>query len=41
MYADVFKILDGTWKGQFLIYEDQKRKAKDKIELENIDADIF
>ncbi len=35
-YANVFKILDGVWKGQFLIFEDQKRLPKDKIELKNI-----
>ncbi len=35
-YADVFKILDGTWKGNFLIYQDQLIKPKDEINLKDI-----
>ncbi|WP_120702387.1 hypothetical protein [Aquimarina sp. AD10] len=35
-YKNVFSILDGTWKGQFLIFEDHKRLSKDKIDLKNI-----
>ncbi|MEW7289735.1 hypothetical protein [Aquimarina sp. 2304DJ70-9] len=35
-YADVFSILDGVWKGQFLIFEDQKRVPKNEIDLKNI-----
>ncbi|MDY8135199.1 hypothetical protein [Aquimarina sp. 2201CG5-10] len=35
-YADVFKELDGVWKGKFLIYEDHQRLPKDKIDLKNI-----
>ncbi|HFA51846.1 MAG TPA: hypothetical protein ENJ95_22750 [Bacteroidetes bacterium] len=41
LYADVYKILDGTWKGQFLIYKDQKRKTKSGIELKDLSAGIF
>jgi len=35
-YTNVFSILDGTWKGQFLIFEDQNRLPKDKVDLKNI-----
>ncbi len=35
-YADVFKILDGTWNGQFIIYEDQQQVPKQEIDLKNI-----
>jgi len=35
-YANVYKILDGTWKGQFKIYTDSKRKQKKAIDLKNI-----
>ncbi len=35
-YANVFSILDGIWKGQFLIFEDQKRVPKSEIDLKNI-----
>lgn len=35
-YKDIFKSLDGTWKGQFLIYEDTKRKKAKQVNLKNI-----
>ena len=35
-YKDVFKSLDGTWKGKFLIYEDTRLRPKDEIELKSI-----
>ncbi|GAA4276009.1 hypothetical protein [Aquimarina mytili] len=35
-YANVYKILDGVWKGNFLIYEDQKQVPKNTIDLKNI-----
>ena len=35
-YAGVFKILDGTWKGQFHIYEDSKRLPADEIDLKKL-----
>ncbi|MEL7001195.1 MAG: hypothetical protein AAFN93_00525 [Bacteroidota bacterium] len=36
IYADVYQPLDGTWKGEFLIYEDTNLKTKDQVELEDI-----
>ena len=35
-FADVYKVLDGTWKGKFLIYQDKALKAKENVELEDI-----
>lgn len=35
-FKDVFKKLDGTWKGTFNIYEDQNPVASGAIELENL-----
>jgi len=35
-YANVFKILDGVWEGQFLIFEDHKRLPAKEIDLKNI-----
>ncbi len=35
-YANVFKILDGRWKGKFLILEDQNLVPKDQLDLKNI-----
>ncbi len=35
-YADVFKNLDGTWKGKFLIFEDSKPVAANKMDLKNL-----
>jgi len=35
-YANVFKVLDGTWKGKFLIYQDEQLKFKSEVELKNI-----
>ncbi|WP_109302179.1 hypothetical protein [Aquimarina sp. AU474] len=35
-YANVFKILDGTWKGEFVIYKDQQQVPKNQIDLKNI-----
>ena len=35
-YKDVFKSLDGTWRGQFLIYEDNKRTKAKQEDLKNI-----
>ncbi|MDH7446188.1 hypothetical protein [Aquimarina sp. 2201CG14-23] len=35
-YTDVFKILDGVWKGEFLIFEDEKQLSINKIDLKNI-----
>jgi len=35
-YTDVYKPLDGVWKGQFLIYEDSDLKLKDQLELMEI-----
>ncbi|NAS32207.1 hypothetical protein GTQ40_14575 [Flavobacteriaceae bacterium R38] len=35
-YKNVFKVLDGTWKGKFLIYQDQQLGAKNSIELKDI-----
>ncbi len=32
-YADVYKLLDGTWKGDFIIYEDTNPKALSDINL--------
>ena len=40
-HADAFKILDGTWKGMFLIYQDQNIVSKTEKELKNISPDIF
>ncbi len=34
--ANVFKILDGRWKGKFLIFEDKNLVPKDQLDLENI-----
>ncbi|MGY6649626.1 hypothetical protein [Wenyingzhuangia sp. IMCC45574] len=35
-YANVFKPLDGTWKGEFVIYEDTSRVQVSGIDLEHI-----
>ena len=35
-YEDVFKSLDGTWKGNFIIYEDTKRQKAKQVDLKNI-----
>jgi hypothetical protein len=35
-YADVFKPLDGTWKGKFEIYEDEARAKKGKRDLKKL-----
>ncbi|MCK8523556.1 hypothetical protein M0D21_18375 [Aquimarina sp. D1M17] len=40
-YKDVFVILDGTWKGEFLIYEDLNPISKDAIDLNNISLSLF
>ncbi len=37
-FADVFKILDGTWEGEFKIYEDSKRLPVEEIDLKNLTA---
>ena len=36
IYTDVFKSLDGTWEGKFIIYEDTKRKKATQVDLKNI-----
>jgi len=35
-YTNVFKILDGHWKGKFLIFEDQNLIPKEQSDLKNI-----
>ncbi len=40
-FADVFKGLDGKWKGEFVIYEDSNLKNAEKIDLENLSHDRF
>ncbi len=35
-YTNVFSILDGHWKGDFLIFEDQNPVPKEHIELKHI-----
>ncbi|WP_271765543.1 hypothetical protein [Aquimarina algiphila] len=35
-YANVFSILDGHWKGDFLIFEDQNPVPKEQLELQHI-----
>jgi len=35
-YKNVYKSLDGTWKGEFIIYEDTKRQKVQRIDLKNI-----
>ena len=39
VFANVFKILDGTWKGEFLIMEDPNPVAKDQVELTHLSID--
>ncbi|GAA4273666.1 hypothetical protein U6A24_18150 [Aquimarina gracilis] len=40
-YADVFKILDGYWKGKFLIFEDKNPVLKDQLDLKDISFSTF
>lgn len=40
-FADVFKPLDGKWKGNFKIYEDQNRQSKTEMDLNNISLKNF
>lgn len=35
-FADVYKLLDGTWEGTFEIYEDTQRQKADQIELKKL-----
>ena len=35
-YADVYKVLDGTWKGDFIIYEDTQPRSLDEIDLKSL-----
>ena len=35
-YMNVYQSLDGTWKGQFTIYEDTEREHANQIDLKNI-----
>lgn len=35
-FKNAYQLLDGTWKGQFKIYKDQKRKKRKAIDLKNI-----
>jgi len=35
-YANVFKILDGTWVGEFIIYEDQKPRPVGEVEMKKL-----
>jgi hypothetical protein len=35
-FADVYKILDGVWKGEFIIYEDTQLEKKRKVDLKNL-----
>ncbi len=35
-YANVYKILDGTWKGQFNIYQDANPVSATEVDLENL-----
>jgi len=35
-FADVFKLLDGTWKGEFTILEDPNPKNVDEVNLEDL-----
>ncbi|NER12775.1 hypothetical protein GWK08_04945 [Leptobacterium flavescens] len=35
-FENVFKILDGTWKGKFLIYQDLKQLPKDQVSMKDI-----
>lgn len=38
-YADVYKPLDGNWKGIFKIYEDQSRGKRSENDLKNLTVD--
>ena len=38
-YANIFKLLNGTWKGKFFIYEDNQPMAVRKMDLQNISMD--
>lgn len=38
-FADVYKILDGTWKGEFIIYEDANPRALSDINLTELTLD--
>ncbi len=40
-YAHVFAKLDGVWKGQFRIFEDQKRQPVDQVDLTNITSSFI
>lgn len=35
-FAHVYQVLDGTWKGQFKIFEDLDRRPIDSITLQNV-----
>ncbi|NJL76188.1 MAG: hypothetical protein HC892_15385 [Saprospiraceae bacterium] len=35
-FAHVYQVLDGTWKGQFKIFEDLDRRPVDSITLQNV-----
>jgi len=35
-FANVFKILDGNWNGNFLIYEDQNLRPAKEVELQKL-----
>lgn len=40
-YANAFKMLDGTWKGIFTIYEDSNPEKRGSIELEKLSKDLL
>ena len=35
-FADVYELLDGTWKGEFIIYEDSKPRSLDELNLKEL-----
>ncbi|MFQ5708389.1 MAG: hypothetical protein ACE5HO_13110 [bacterium] len=40
-YAGIFKALDGTWRGEFGVYVDQRGQVKDKAQPKDIDEAFF
>lgn len=39
--ANVYQVLDGDWEGEFIIYEDPEPGAKNSMDLNNLQADVF
>ena len=38
---NVFQPLDGRWKGEFTIYQDEHRRVKSQVELKHLTRDMF